>query len=37
VTGVIDVKPLLEATYPLDQFAEAFERARTGLKVLLIP
>jgi threonine dehydrogenase-like Zn-dependent dehydrogenase len=35
--GRIDVKPLVVGTYPLAQFAEAFERARRGLKVILTP
>ncbi len=34
-TGRIDVKPLVAGTYPLEQFAEAFERAKRGLKVIL--
>jgi len=33
--GRVDVKPLLAATYPLERFAEAFERAALGLKVVL--
>jgi alcohol dehydrogenase len=33
--GAIDVKPLVAATYPLAQYAEAFDRAREGLKVIL--
>ncbi|HYN09827.1 MAG TPA: alcohol dehydrogenase catalytic domain-containing protein [Vicinamibacterales bacterium] len=33
--GVIDVKPLLAGTYPLAQYAQAFDRARDGLKVVL--
>jgi len=35
--GRIDVKPLVVGTYPLAQFAEAFDRARRGLKVILTP
>ncbi len=35
--GRIDVKPLVAGTYPLTQFAEAFEHARRGLKVVLLP
>jgi threonine dehydrogenase-like Zn-dependent dehydrogenase len=35
--GRVRVKPLVAAIYPLDQFAEAFERARQGLKVILTP
>jgi alcohol dehydrogenase len=31
----IDVNPLITATYPLEQYAEAFNRARAGLKVIL--
>jgi alcohol dehydrogenase len=31
----IDVNPLLTATYPLEQHARAFDRARAGLKVIL--
>jgi threonine dehydrogenase-like Zn-dependent dehydrogenase len=39
VAGTVDVAPLVEATYPLDEFARAFEHAaRPGaLKVLLDP
>jgi len=33
--GRVDVKPLLAATYPLERFAEAFEQAAQGLKVVL--
>jgi threonine dehydrogenase-like Zn-dependent dehydrogenase len=33
--GAIDVKPLVAATYPLAQYAEAFDHAREGLKVIL--
>jgi alcohol dehydrogenase len=35
--GRIDVKPLIAGIYPLDRFAEAFERARGGRKVILTP
>jgi alcohol dehydrogenase len=35
--GRISVKPLVSGSYPLEQFAEAFERARRGSKVLLTP
>jgi len=33
--GRIDVKPLVSGIYPLERFAEAFERAKRGLKVIL--
>jgi alcohol dehydrogenase len=33
--GRVDVKPLVAGTYPLEQFAEAFDRAKRGLKVIL--
>jgi alcohol dehydrogenase len=33
--GRVDVKPLLAGVYPLEQYAEAFERAKLGLKVVL--
>src|SRR5207247_10352618 len=33
----IDVKPLVAGIYPLEQFAEAFEHAKRGLKVILAP
>ena len=33
----IDVKPLVAGIYPLEQFGEAFERAKGGLKVILTP
>jgi alcohol dehydrogenase len=33
----IDVKPLMAATYPLDKYDQAFDRARGGLKVILTP
>lgn len=36
-SGRVDVKPLIAATYPLEQFAAAFDRARHGLKVILTP
>jgi threonine dehydrogenase-like Zn-dependent dehydrogenase len=35
--GRVDVKPLVAGIYPLAQFAEAFERAKRGLKVILTP
>ena len=35
--GRVDVKPLVAGIYPLDRFAEAFERAKNGLKVILSP
>jgi alcohol dehydrogenase len=35
--GRIQVKPLIAGIYPFDQFAQAFERARRGLKVILRP
>jgi threonine dehydrogenase-like Zn-dependent dehydrogenase len=35
--GRINVKPLVAGIYPLDRFAEAFERARRGGKVILTP
>jgi threonine dehydrogenase-like Zn-dependent dehydrogenase len=35
--GSVSVKPLVEGVYPLAQFAEAFDRARHGLKVILTP
>lgn len=35
--GRVQVKPLVAATYPLDQFAAAFDRAKRGLKVILRP
>jgi threonine dehydrogenase-like Zn-dependent dehydrogenase len=35
--GLIEVKPLLAGTYPLEQYARAFDRAREGLKVVLTP
>jgi threonine dehydrogenase-like Zn-dependent dehydrogenase len=33
----VHVMPLIDATFPLEGFAEAFERARAGLKVLIEP
>ena len=33
--GRVDVKPLVAGVYPLEQFAEAFDRAKQGLKVIL--
>jgi threonine dehydrogenase-like Zn-dependent dehydrogenase len=33
--GAVDVKPLIAATYPLAQYAQAFDHAREGLKVML--
>ena len=33
--GRVDVKPLIAGIYPLERFAEAFERAKQGLKVVL--
>jgi alcohol dehydrogenase len=35
--GAVDVKPLVEGVYPLERHADAFERARQGLKVILTP
>ncbi|HET7697592.1 MAG TPA: alcohol dehydrogenase catalytic domain-containing protein [Vicinamibacterales bacterium] len=35
--GRVDVRPLVDATYPLDRFAEAFEAAEQGRKVILRP
>ncbi|MGH9172729.1 MAG: MDR/zinc-dependent alcohol dehydrogenase-like family protein [Vicinamibacterales bacterium] len=32
--GLVDVKPLVAGIYPLEQFAEAFDRAKRGLKVI---
>lgn len=34
VRGAIGVRPLLTATYPLEEYAQAFDRARGGLKVI---
>jgi threonine dehydrogenase-like Zn-dependent dehydrogenase len=36
-SGRIDIKPLIEGTYPLERFTEAFERARGGRKQILTP
>jgi threonine dehydrogenase-like Zn-dependent dehydrogenase len=36
-SGRIDVKPLVAGVYPMERFAEAFERAKGGLKVILTP
>jgi len=33
--GRIQVAPLVAATYPLEQYAAAFEHAARGLKVIL--
>ena len=33
--GAVDVKPLIAATYPLAHYAQAFDHAREGLKVML--
>ena len=33
--GLIDVKPLLSATYPLEQYAQAWSHAKDALKVIL--
>ena len=33
--GRVNVKPLVAGIYPLEQFAEAFDRAKHGLKVIL--
>jgi threonine dehydrogenase-like Zn-dependent dehydrogenase len=35
--GRVDVKTLLAGVYPLERFAEAFDRAAQGLKVILTP
>jgi threonine dehydrogenase-like Zn-dependent dehydrogenase len=35
--GRIDIKPLIEGIYPLERFAEAFERARGGRKQIFTP
>ena len=37
VDGRVEVKPLVAGTYPLEQFADAFDRAKRGLKVILAP
>jgi alcohol dehydrogenase len=34
--GAIDVKPLIAATYPLAQYAQAFDHAREALKVMFM-
>jgi alcohol dehydrogenase len=34
-SGRLNVTPLVAASYPLEQFAEAFDRAKRGLKVIL--
>jgi threonine dehydrogenase-like Zn-dependent dehydrogenase len=36
-TGRVDVTPLVAGIYPLTDFEAAFERARLGLKAILIP
>jgi len=33
----VEVKPLVAGIHPLEQFAEAFDRAKRGLKVILTP
>ena len=35
--GRVDVKPLVDGVFPLEQFAAAFDRATRGLKVMLTP
>lgn len=35
--GRVEVKPLVAGIYPLEQFAEAFDRAKRALKVILTP
>jgi alcohol dehydrogenase len=35
--GRVQVEPLVAAIFPLEQFTEAFDRARHGLKVILTP
>jgi alcohol dehydrogenase len=35
--GVVDVEPLVAGVYPLERFADAFARARQGLKVIFTP
>ena len=35
--GRVNVKPLVAGVFPFEQFAEAFDRAKRGLKVILIP
>jgi len=34
---VLEVKPLVAGIYPLEQFSDAFDRARLGSKVILTP
>ena len=36
-TGRVDVKSLVAGIYPLEQYAEAFNHAKCGLKVILTP
>lgn len=36
-SGRVAVEPLITGVYPLERYAEAFERARHGGKVLLVP
>jgi threonine dehydrogenase-like Zn-dependent dehydrogenase len=36
-SGRVEVKPLVTGTYALEQYADAFDRARNGLKVILTP
>ena len=33
--GRVNIKPLVAGVFPLEQFAEAFDRAKRGLKVIL--
>lgn len=35
--GRVDVRPLIDAVYPLERFADAFAAAERGLKALLVP
>jgi threonine dehydrogenase-like Zn-dependent dehydrogenase len=35
--GAVDVRPMVEGIYPLERFAEAFQHARRGVKVILTP
>lgn len=35
--GVVDVQPLVRGRYPLERFEEAFEQAKRGGKVLMVP
>ena len=35
--GRVDVKPLVAGIYPLEQYAEAFDRATRGLKIIFAP